>query len=76
MSDSSNYRPIALEKIIKYRHYRWTENKRITPSCQSAFRAGKSTHSNTLLFITDILIRFSFQQHTIAVFLDIISAYD
>lgn len=84
IGNPSSYRPIALasclrkimEKIIKSRLNWWAEKHRVIPNCQSAFRTGGSTHLNITRLVTEVMIGFSTQQHTIAVFLDIKSAYD
>ncbi|CAG4941303.1 unnamed protein product [Colias eurytheme] len=82
--EASSYRPIVLssvlakiaEHLVKNRIEWYIEHHNSLSKTQFGFRKGKSTMDNLSILTTDIRIAFSDNQHVIAVFLDINSAYD
>lgn len=80
----SGYRPIALsscvgktlELLIKNRLEWYVESNSILSRSLAAFRKGHSLTDNIVYLTSQVLLSFSKNQYTIAVFLDIKSAFD
>lgn len=79
-----SYRPIALcscagkvlHAMVKNRLEWLVENKNILPQLQSAFRKGRSVVDNVIYLTWFVQLSFSRGTHTLAVLLDIKSAFD
>ena len=82
-TDRSSYRPVALtsclckamERIISNRLHWFMENKGLHHPAQAGFRKGRNTTDHIVQLETDIKRGFSAKKSTVAVFLDIDSAY-
>lgn len=82
--DKEKVRPITLsscmgkvlERMINERLIWWAESRNFLDKNQNGFRRGKSTVENLTKIVADIEISFRNNEHTLAAFLDITSAYD
>ncbi|CAK1547954.1 unnamed protein product [Leptosia nina] len=83
-SEVASNRPIALssvlckisEHLIKNRLEWYLEHNRLLSNSQFGFRKAKSAIDNISILTSDINIVFSCNQHVVAAFVDIRSAYD